>query len=105
MDSYLAVVAGLTALHAFFGRKRGLVGVHKLELLADGLRESTDVNTAFVRWNSGMKIRLTRRYALVWVHDNGIHIIPRLRSPRHGNVEDFLCDLKSAMTTRVNETD
>lgn len=90
----LSLIAGLATM-LFFGKQRGVIGEHVIEIRDDGLMEKTAFNESLHRWNGLHKIIASPVALLVYVTEHSAHYIPIRAFPSKDEAARFEAELRS----------
>jgi hypothetical protein len=71
------------------GKNLGVIGVHSLEIVDDGLISITSQVESKLKWESITPVIRTKEYAFIYISAASAYIIP-LKSVKKGNLEEFL---------------
>lgn len=70
-------------------KKSGLLGEHIIELSEDGIKESTDVNESFSKWDGVHSVKRDKSHFYIFLNSMAGHIIPRRSFVSEDEAEQF----------------
>ncbi len=95
----ILIVIGLTittSLALFFGKGRGIVGEHELEISDAGLAERTEFNDSLHKWKGVTAVRETSHFYFIRVNESGgaFHTLPKNGRCFEGDVHAFVAEIR-----------
>jgi hypothetical protein len=91
-------VAITTCLAIFFGKGRGVIGEHELEISEAGLSERTEFNDSLHRWKGVTAVKESSAFYFIRVNESGgaFHLIPKkMGRVIEGDLGSFIAEIKS----------
>jgi hypothetical protein len=83
-------------------RTRGVLGEHRFELGADGLRELSESGETRLAWGSARKLLRTRSFLFVFVRPASLLLLPRRNFPDREAYADFWNRLQPLVAKKIS---
>ena len=93
-------VAATTCLAIIFGKGRGVIGEHELEISDAGLSERTEFNDSLHRWKGVTAVKESSAFYFIRVNESGgaLHLVPKNRGRIiEGDLGSFIAGVKDRM--------
>jgi uncharacterized membrane protein YdbT with pleckstrin-like domain len=96
----ILIVIGIiitTSLSLFlFGKGKGILGEHELEISNEGLIERTEFNVSLHKWKGVTAVRESSRFYFVRVNETGgaFHVIPKKDRMIEGDLGQFITEIR-----------
>lgn len=90
IGAYILILFAKQQLYKSIGNGKGVLGEHTIEIEPKGLRETTDVNQNFHKWNGVQSIESDKKYIYVFIGNYMAHIIPKSAFKSDEEAEEFL---------------
>jgi hypothetical protein len=69
--------------------EKGVLGKHIIQISEEGLREATDVNESFRKWEAVTNVLQNAEYIFIFDSDIMVHIIPKRAFKEKSEAEHF----------------
>jgi hypothetical protein len=101
---FVIIVFGITAMTSLallFGKGRGVLGEHEMEVSEVGLTERTQFNDSLHKWNGVTAVRETPGFYYIRVCESGgsLHVIPKKDRVLEGDLNAFISEIRNKIQT------